>query len=164
MKALSSLLLVLAICVAMVIPSGAADDKQLLNTRGDVTYQQGTGAPKPVALNASVSLSNNDYALTGANSTAKITLPDSSQVLVGQNTKIQMLAFDQQPGLATASFFLYQGKTRFAVKHPGGAKANYTFQTSTGQIAVRGTEGDIALDASTLQVNVYALGDPNLPG
>ena len=58
---------------------------------------------------------------------------------------------------------LVNGKMRFAVAHPSGAKANYTFQTQTGQIAVRGTEGDISSDATQLQVNVYSLGDPNLP-
>ena len=58
---------------------------------------------------------------------------------------------------------LVNGKMRFAVSHPNGAKANYTFQTQTGQIAVRGTEGDISSDATQLQVNVYSLGDPNLP-
>ena len=44
MKALSSVLLVLAISVATVIPSGAAGDKQLTNVSGDVTYQLGTAA------------------------------------------------------------------------------------------------------------------------
>ena len=82
---------------------------------------------------------------------------------VGQSTRIQLASFDNQPNITTATFVLVNGKMRFAVAHPSGAKANYTFQTQTGQIAVRGTEGDISSDATQLQVNVYSLGDPNLP-
>jgi hypothetical protein len=163
MKALSSLLLVLAICVATIIPSSAAADKELTNVHGDVTYQLGTAAAQPVAPNVSVALANSALAKTGPNSQAKITLPDSSVVTIGQSTSIQLAAFDQQPGITTANFVIVNGKMRFAVSHPSGAKANYTFQTSTGQIAVRGTEGDISSDATQLQVNVYSLGDPNLP-
>jgi hypothetical protein len=164
MKALSSLFLVLAICVATVIPSGAAaTDKELTNVHGDVTYQLGTAAGQPVAPNATVALANSAFASTGPNSQAKITLPDSSVVTVGQSTRIQLAAFDTAPGITTANFVVVNGKMRFAVSHPNGAKANYTFVTSTGQIAVRGTEGDISTDATQLQVNVYSLGDPNQP-
>jgi hypothetical protein len=163
MKAPSSLLLVVAIFVAAVIPSSAAADKQLLNKFGSVQYQQGTSAPQPVAPNAAVAIGDKDTAITGANSQAEIQLPDSSRVLVGQNTQVQMTFFDQQPNITTAKFLLYKGKTRFKVEHPGGAKANYTFSTSTGQIAVRGTEGDISLSDTELQVNVYQVSDPKLP-
>jgi len=163
MKALPFFLLSFAIVVATVVPTSAADDKQLVNTRGDVSYQSANGTPKPVALDASVAIADNDYAITGVNSQAAIKLPDSSRVLVGQSTKVQMAFFDQQPNITNAKFILYQGKTRFTVEHPGGAKANYTFQTNTGQIAVRGTEGDISVSDTQLQVNVYALTDQKLP-
>jgi FecR protein/Bacterial Ig-like domain (group 2) len=163
MKALSSLLLVLAICIATIVPSSAAADNELTNVFGDVTYQLGTASPTPIAKNVSVALATSAYAITGASSQAKITLPDSSEVQVGANTKVQLASFDTAPGITNASFVLIGGKTRFNVRHPGGAKANYTFTTSTGQIAVRGTEGDISVDPTQMQVNVYQLGDPNLP-
>ncbi|HTX58608.1 MAG TPA: FecR domain-containing protein [Verrucomicrobiae bacterium] len=163
MKAISSIVLILAICSAMVIPAPAAGDKLLQNVKGTVSYQGGSGAATPVAPNATVALADNDYAITGDASQAAIQLPDSSKVLVGQNTKVQLAFFDQQPNITTAKFVLYQGKTRFTVEHPSGAKANYTFQTSAGQIAVRGTEGDISTTQTQLQVNVYQLTDPNLP-
>ena len=131
MKALSSLLLVLAIGVATVIPSSAASDKQLTNVSGDVTYQLGSAAPQPVAPHVSVALADSAFASTGANSQAKITLPDSSVVTVGQSTRIQLASFDNQPNITTATFVLVNGKMRFAVSHPSGAKANYTFQTQT---------------------------------
>jgi hypothetical protein len=65
------------------------------------------------------------------------------------------LAFFNQTDIANAKFIVYQGKTRFEVAHPQGGKANYTFQTPTTQIAVRGTEGDISVDQDSLTVNVY---------
>ena len=60
--------------------------------------------------------------------------------------------------------FVVVGKMRFTVEHPSGAQADYQFQTTTGQIAVRGTVGDIfANPTGGLQVNVYALSNPALP-
>ena len=115
MKALSSLLLVLAIGVATVIPSSAASDKQLTNVSGDVTYQLGTAPAQPVAPHVSVALADSAFASTGANSQAKITLPDSSVVTVGQSTRIQLASFDNQPNITTATFVLVNGKMRFAV-------------------------------------------------
>lgn len=170
MKVLCSVVLVLAICLSTVIPSSAAADKALENVRGTVSLDKGPGtAAQPVAVNASVSIADNDFAVTGgvvngAPSQGAIELPDSTRILIGQSTRVQMRQFDQQPNLTTARFIILNGKIRFAVQHPGGAKANYTFQTSTGQIAVRGTEGDIwAPQPGALQVNVYQLTDPNLP-
>ncbi|HZY99220.1 MAG TPA: FecR domain-containing protein [Candidatus Baltobacteraceae bacterium] len=170
MKALASVVLVLAICLATVIPSSAAGDKTLENVRGTVSLDQGPGTPsQPVAVNASVAISDSQYAVTGGAvgnlpSQGAIALPDSTRILVGQNTRVQMKQFDMQPNLTTANFVVLSGKIRFKVEHPGGAKANYTFQTSTGQIAVRGTEGDIwTPQLGALQVNVYQVTDPALP-
>lgn len=170
MKAPASVVLVLAVCLATIVPSSAAADKTLSNVRGTVSLDQGAGtAAQPVAVNASVAIADNDFAVTGGvvngvPSQGAIQLPDSTRILVGQSTRVQMKAFDQQPNLTTANFIILNGKLRFAVQHPGGAKANYTFQTSTGQIAVRGTEGDIwAPQPGALQVNVYEVTDPNLP-
>lgn len=177
MKAPASVVLVLAVCLSTVVPSSAAADKTLSNVRGTVSVDQGPGTTsQPVAKGASVAISDNDFAVTGGPvdnvpSQGSITLADSAVILVGQNTRVQMKAFDQQPNLTTANFVVANGtaggaggRIRFRVLHPGGAKANYTFQTSTGQIAVRGTEGDIwAPQAGALQVNVYEVTDPNLP-
>jgi hypothetical protein len=170
MKALASVVLVLAVCLATVVPSSAAADKTLSNVRGTVSLDQGPGsASQPVAVNASVAIADNDYAVTGGvvngvPSQGAIALPDSTRILIGQTTRVQVKQFDQQPNLTTANFIILNGKIRFTVQHPGGAKANYTFQTSTGQIAVRGTEGDIwAPQPGALQVNVYQVTDPNLP-
>ena len=81
---------------------------------------------------------------------------------MGSDTRVQ-LAFFNQVQSTNAKFIIYQGTTRFKIEHPNGKPANYTFQTPTAQIAVRGTEGDIGVDGNDLTVNVYGLTDPNLP-
>jgi ferric-dicitrate binding protein FerR (iron transport regulator) len=154
--------LALSMCAALACVARAADDKQLQNMKGQVSYQTHAGATKPLGLNSTVVLTNDDYAITGASSLAAVGLPDSSRVLVGSESKIQ-LGFFTQAESASAKFIVYNGKIRFIVQHPQGAKANYTFQTPTASIAVRGTEGDIESDSKTLRVNVYEVCDPSEP-
>ncbi|MGA8535415.1 MAG: FecR family protein [Candidatus Tumulicola sp.] len=144
-------------------PSLAGDDKQLQSQKGDVSYQVPNGKPVPLGINATIGIADHDYAITGGSSLAQVLLPDSSRVLVGSDTKVQ-LAFFNQAQIATAKFVVYEGRVRFAVRHPQGAKASYTFQTATGSVGVRGTQGDIEYDTNgALRVNVYELCDPNLP-
>lgn len=149
------------LCASMARLS-AESGKVLQNQRGDVAYQLGRGPVVPVGASASVSIDDGAVATTGAGSEGAVTLPDSSQVLLGANTRVQ-LAFFNQSQIATARFVLYNGKTRFEVRHPRGALANYTFQTQTGQIAIRGTTGDIESSSGSMRVNVYDLSDPSLP-
>jgi ferric-dicitrate binding protein FerR (iron transport regulator) len=143
------------------LPARAGDDKSLQNMRGEVSWQHANAAPQTLGLNASTILSDDDYALTAADSLAGIGLPDSSRVLVGSSSKVQLAVFNRIAG--TNAKFVVVGKVRFIVQHPQGAKANYTFQTPTASIAVRGTEGDIDADSSELRVNVYEVCDPNTP-
>ncbi len=148
--------------VSAALPA-LADDKTVQNSRGAVSFQQPKAKPQPIAPNASIALADRDFAITGGESLATITLPDSSNVLVGSSSKVQM-AFFNQAQIATAKFVVYDGKVRFAVRHPKGAQANYTFSTPTGTIGVRGTEGDIEYDRNgSLRVNVYEVCDPNMP-
>lgn len=163
MRSIAALLVSLSLIALTIAPSDAAGDKVLSNTRGDVAYSTAqTGSPRtPVAANASIALPDNDWALTGSDSQGALGLPDSSRILLGQNTAVQLQKFDQA-GITTANFAVV-GKVRFTVQHPAGARANYTFSTGTAQIAVRGTAGDISWDGNTLQVNCYELSDPALP-
>ncbi len=147
---------------ATSVPTRAGADKSLLNSKGSVSYQVPSGQPQTVAPNSTVTLDDNDYAITGSDSLGTVGLPDSSRVLVGSTSKVQLSAFNQVQG-TTAKFVVVSGKVRFVVQHPQGAKANYTFQTATGSIAVRGTEGDIDVNGNTLQVNVYEVCDPSQP-
>lgn len=150
-----------SLSLAPASPAATAD-KQLENLKGSVSYQIASGVEQPIAARASVVLQDNAFAITGAQSLGGIVLPDSSTVLLGSSTKVQLVSFDQAD-IATANFVVASGKVRFKVMHPRGARANYTFQTPTAQIAVRGTTGDVDVQPNTLQVNVYELGDPALP-
>ena len=161
MKAIVSLLVMVALLALPLGAPAAGPDKTLTNLKGSVTYQAPGSAAQRLAPKTSLALDDNDSAITLANSEASITLPDSSRVLIGQDSRVQLVSFNQAT-IATAKFVVV-GKARFAVQHPNGARANYTFQTSTGQIAVRGTEGDINATPNGLQVNVYDVSNPNLP-
>ncbi len=168
MKALSSAMFALTIAALPIVCSPANGDKTLKTVDGTVTYGSVQNPTTKLAKNAQTSLSDNDWTKTLGNSKAALTLPDSSIVLIGENSDVQMRTFDGAGGTNTANFYVV-GKARFQVEHPAGAKANYTFQTPTGQIAVRGTIGDIFSTLGQgggpggLQVNVYALTDPALP-
>lgn len=144
-------------------PSPAGDDKQLQSQKGDVAYQVPNGKPVALSVNAVIGIADRDYAITGGGSLAQVLLPDSSRVLVGSDTKVQ-LAFFNQAQIASAKFVVYQGRVRFAVRHPQGARANYTFSTPTASVGVRGTQGDIEYDSDgSIRVNVYELCDPQMP-
>ena len=158
---ISAFLCSLAFLGAMSIVRADTSDKSLQNVKGQVSYQHGS-AQTPIAPNATMVLADRDYAITGDESRGALTLPDSSVVTVGSDTKVQ-LAFFNQATVTSAKFILYNGRTRFAVRHPKGGKANYIFSTPTADIAVRGTEGDIGLANDSLQVNVYEVCDPSQP-
>ncbi len=162
MKSLAFALAFLVVATATV-PVAADGNKQVQNLKGTVSYQKPNKPAKPIANQASIVLADKDVTVTGLDSEAAVTLPDSSRVLVGADAKVQ-LAFFNQTDIANAKFVIYQGRFRFTVEHPSGAKANYTFQTPTGNVAVRGTQGDIGVaDDGTLSVNVYEVSNPDLP-
>ncbi len=165
MKSLSCAILALAFVAATLPASAAPAEKSLQNIRGTVSHGLvAAGTDKqPLAPQASIALADAEYAFTGPNSQAAISFPDSSRVIVGMSTTLQLKSFNQTD-MAHASFVVIDGKMRFTVQHPAGARADYQFSTPIGQIAVRGTVGDIAYtNNDTLQVNVYDLTDPSLP-
>jgi FecR protein len=152
-----------AVTALAAMPASSAEDKSLQNVKGSVSYQAPKAAVVRIATSASVTLADEDTAITGTESLAALNFPDSSQVLVGAESRVQLASFNETQ-VANAKFVIYVGKVRFAVRHPQGAKANYTFTTSTGTIAVRGTQGDVEYDQNgALHVNVYELCDKNNP-
>jgi hypothetical protein len=159
-------MIILGALVALTsLPGGASDASRLLqNLHGTVSWiTSDNAAPHAIAPNAQVALNNDDVAQTGASSMGAITLPDSSRIVMASNSVLKLDHFSQDQ-VANAHFVLFYGKMRFTVEHPQGAKANYTFTTPTGEIAVRGTQGDISVDPlDGVRVNVYHLGDPALP-
>ncbi|HTX56953.1 MAG TPA: FecR family protein [Candidatus Acidoferrales bacterium] len=166
MKSLSASFLIALVALAPLAASSAGE-KTLQNLKGTVTYGAAQNPTTPLAVKANTTINDNDWAQTGPDSLATITLPDSSQIEMASNSDVHMVSFNQTD-IAHARFVVV-GKMRFTVNHPAGAQADYQFQTSTGQIAVRGTVGDIFAAQSVggapagLQVNVYALSSANLP-
>ncbi|MBV8643783.1 MAG: FecR domain-containing protein [Candidatus Eremiobacteraeota bacterium] len=136
-------------------------DKTLTNVKGSVTYERGErhGSLVPAA---SIALATADWTTTGDASQARVTLPDSSRVLIASDTRVQMARFEQSD-VAHAQFIVDHGRVRFQVEHPQGPRADYVFTTTTANIAVRGTEGDIAVDGDQLTVNVYNTKAPDAP-
>jgi len=146
------------------IPAGAAPDRVLQNLHGDVRYLSADGAAaRPLAPRATAALADDDVAQTGEASMAAITLADSSRIVLASDSVLKLDTFSQAQ-VAQAHFVLFSGKMRFYVEHPSGAHADYTFTTPTGQIGVRGTEGDIAVDpVDGVRLNVYRVSDSSLP-
>ncbi len=153
---------------AAVIAAGAlahaSSPSVLQNLHGEVRYATADGAPaRSVAPLASVTLSDDDVAQTGGASMAAIVLADSSRIIMASESTLKLDTFTAAQ-VAQAHFVLFNGKMRFKVEHPAGARADYTFTTPTGQIGVRGTEGDIAADpVDGVRMNVYRVSDPALP-
>jgi len=162
MKAVCAALFVAVLAATPIAASPADTDRTLENTKGQVTYGTTSNPTTPLAVHSRTTIADNDFAATGANSQATLTFPDSSQVILGENTNLQVNSFTQSD-IAHAKLTVNVGKVRFKVNHPQGAKADYQFQTPTGQIAVRGTEGDFFSNPGGLQVNVYAVSNPALP-
>lgn len=161
MRTLQTTVMAATIALLCAVPA-SADDKQLQNQRGQVSYQKGSAKAVPLAKDAAIVLADKDYAITGGDSLAAVGLPDSSKVLVGSDTKVQLAFFNQAEG-NNAKFVVFAGKVRFTVQHPSGAKASYTFTTPTATIGVRGTQGDIDSTADSTRVNVYEVCDPSMP-
>jgi FecR protein len=161
MKVAGAAVLALGVVVAPRDALAADANKMLTNLKGSVTYERG-GKESALVPAASVALASEDWTTTGTSSQARVLLPDSSRVTIASETRVQLARFDQAD-VAHAQFVVDRGRVRFQVEHPQGARADYTFKTTTANIAVRGTEGDIAADGDDLTVNVYNTQSPDAP-
>lgn len=136
-----SLAIVLAIVIAS-LPSrlAAADDKNLQRVKGTVGYQTAESAPF-TTISGRMLLPDDSLAITRAKSAALLALPDSSIVGLGENTNVQVGAFNQTADGPGSTITVNNGTLRFDVRRPAGGTANYRFTTVTTQIAIRGTVG-----------------------
>src|SRR5579884_496338 len=134
----------LGITTTAPLPGNAADEKELQRVSGTVGYQLADDAPFN-AIIGKLPLPDRAYAITEANSTAILLLPDSSEIGLGQNTKVQLAAFNDIRYGPGTQITVNNGALKFDIRHPAGKQANYRFITPTSQIAVRGTVGLIAV-------------------
>lgn len=132
------------------LPVHAAADKSLQRQRGTVTYRDPGGVEHGVA--GQIILPDDARAQTGRASMALLTLPDSSVVSLGENTDVQVGAFNAASSSRPNEITLNGGALKFAVRHPQGGKSNYRFTTPTSQIAVRGTDGYLVVGPNGTQV------------
>jgi|HubBroStandDraft_1064217.scaffolds.fasta_scaffold29546_2 hypothetical protein len=153
----AALLAVLIAVVAFgrIVPvSAASGDKQLTRVKGSVGYKN-TLADALHPVFSREDLPDDAYAVTGADAAALLTLRDSSQVEIGSTTTVQVGAFNAV-GAGQNQITLAQGALHFKVLHPQGGQSNYTFTTPTSQIAVRGTEGLVAVGSQGTQIACVA--------
>lgn len=136
----------LAVAFAVLaLPSALrADDQSLLaRTQGVVEYGRADAIDAPNLrrrLTGEIQLGDDAYVNTDVRAAARLQLPDSSIVLIGDRTTALVGAFhaaDKGENVIT----LNRGAVRFAVQHAAGNRSNYRFVTPTAQIAVRGTVG-----------------------
>ncbi|HEV8020570.1 MAG TPA: FecR family protein [Candidatus Lustribacter sp.] len=97
-------------------------------------------------------LPDDAYAITKPNASAVLRLADSSEIDIGENTKVQVGAFSPAATGNQNTIVLNGGALHFNIRHPQGGQSNYHFVTATSQIAVRGTEGFLIAGANGTQV------------
>lgn len=143
MRAAVRALLAVALAGACSVNAALGTDtpKQLLHVSGTVEYQRDLSDPLH-RLFGILELPDDATAVTLAASRAAVRLPDSTEIDIGERSRIRIGAFDTG-GLAPNVVTLEVGAIHFIVRRPAGGRANYRFQTPTSQIAVRGTEGYI---------------------
>ncbi|GAC1388986.1 MAG: hypothetical protein NVSMB31_04140 [Vulcanimicrobiaceae bacterium] len=145
-----TLLVVGLIALLSPLPVSGATDKQLQRERGTVSYQNPDGTAH--AVSGRIVLADDALALTGRASAATLSLPDSSVVALGENTRVKVGAFNSSQNGPGSTITVEGGALKFAIRHPAGGRSNYTFQTPTSQIAVRGTDGYLVVGVDGTQV------------
>jgi hypothetical protein len=130
--------------------SSETGDKQLARVKGVVGYQtSATSDFKPIF--GRLDLPDDAFAVTKPNGSAVLRLKDSSEIDIGENTKVQVGQFNAA-GAGQNTIVLNGGALHFNIRHPQGGQSNYKFTTATSQIAVRGTEGFLIAGANGTQV------------
>lgn len=139
--------LVAAAClIAVAFPhvTVAAGSKQLQRVKGTVGYATVADAGDFKPVFGKMDLPDPDFAVTRAASAAVLAMPDSSLISLGENTNVQVGAFDSASASPGAQITINGGSMRFDIRRPQGGAANYRFVTPTSQTAVRGTVGLIS--------------------
>jgi ferric-dicitrate binding protein FerR (iron transport regulator) len=128
----------IAAATMLAVPGLAADQvNDLAHVRGDVAYAVPAAAASLRPLAGRIALGEDARAITGFRAAARLTLPDSSTVEIGDRTDVRLDAF--RNAAARHEIVLNRGALRFTIRHPAGATSNYVFKTLTSQLAVRGT-------------------------
>jgi hypothetical protein len=133
------------------LPSAAASDKILAHQRGSVQYTL-DGSTKTIYTRLVVP--DNATAVTGPKSLATLTMPDSSEIDIGERTSVRISDFNSIQSGKDNTISLNGGALHFIIRHPEGQQANYKFVTPTSQIAIRGTEGFLISNAGGTSLTI----------
>lgn len=136
---IGALCAVLVIGFSPLVASSASGDKQLTRSKGVVGYAKDENG-KMIPTFGTVNIDDDAFAITQANSAAVLRLKDSSEIDIGEKTKVMVGAFNDPASQTPTTIALRSGALHFNIRHPQGGKSNYNFTTATSQIAVRGTE------------------------
>ena len=155
------LALALGAAIAACAPSLAGGaDTQLARVKGSVGYAEDSASPlQPIVT--SLVLPDNALAVTQSSSAALVTMPDSSEITVGERAKVKIGAFKSAVAGPGSTILIDHGAVQFSIKHPAGGKSNYVFTTNTSQVAIRGTDGYISSDSHEDVVSVTHAGSAN---
>jgi len=132
--------ILVALMLALMSLARPAGDKRLDRVKGNVGFATAIDAPLHQVFGQDL-LPDDDFAITQARSAAEVVLPDSSIVALGENTRVQVGAFNTGADGPGSTIVVNGGSLRFDIRRPQGGAANYRFTTTTSQIAVRGTVG-----------------------
>ena len=119
----------------------AAGTKQLQHVRGTIGWQTAADSTDFKPVFGKFDLPDDNFAITRLQSAAVLALPDSSLVSLGENTNVQVGAFDNTTAGPGSTIRLTNGSLRFDIRRPQGGVANYRFVTNTSAVGVRGTVG-----------------------
>jgi hypothetical protein len=119
----------------------AAGTKQLQHVRGTIGWQTASDGTDFKPVFGKYDLPDDNFAVTRAQSAAVLAMPDSSLVSLGENTNVQVGAFDNAAAGPGSTITLRGGSLRFDIRRPQGGVANYRFVTTTSAVGVRGTVG-----------------------
>jgi ferric-dicitrate binding protein FerR (iron transport regulator) len=134
--------IVLLVAAGRHVAAGAADDKQLVRIAGTVGFVN-AGDDRLFRILGRFSLADDATAVTLAGSRAQVRLADSTEIDIGERTRVRVGAFDALDPTKPNVVSLELGAIHFTVRHAAGERSNYLFQTPTSQIAIRGTDGYI---------------------
>ena len=117
--------LAILVALALLAPVAlrAANEKQLSRVKGTVGYQTGDAAPFTPVLGRFL-LPDDSLAVTRERSAAVLALPDSSLVSLGENTRVQVGAFNDTAAGPGATVTVNGGTLALRHQRPQGGAAN----------------------------------------
>jgi len=135
----STIVLLLLLLPTVALAQGTVTVAGIL---GPVDWKPVSGAAKFITLQPSIqTVHAGDQIRTGPGGTVTLTLPDSSYMVITENSNVTIQDFWASDYRSLVNVMM--GKVRFYIQRLGGKPNPYRVQTPTALIAVRGTIFDV---------------------